>query len=328
MKKIQTTGAAVLVLLTATLFSASGFGASEKKCALERMSEVNLLNEDGVLIPVKIQGKSALMVLHMSTGLSYFFEPAVTEFALARHSLATTRVSAGGITVTEFAAFSSLTLGNINFGKSEFLVYPNKAGLRRYDDLPVVGALGMDVFANVDFELDLAHKKLSVYSQNHCAGQVVYWTGAYSTAKLYKGAIGNLYFAMELDGKKLQATIDTSNQASSLHTDVTKTLYGFDEHSPGTERESSGSGAQDSYYYRAMKMTAPGLAVTNAKIRLRGPEKDCHIVTASYSHQGTGYSVCMGVFPLELGRGILEKLRFYFATKEMIVYFSAADATL
>jgi hypothetical protein len=40
-----------------------------------------------------------------------------------------------------------------------------------------------------------------------------------------------------------------------------------------------------------------------------------------------GYTTCISVHPLTLGRNVLSKLHIYIATKQEVMYFTAADAS-
>jgi hypothetical protein len=111
-----------------------------------------------------------------------------------------------------------------------------------------------------------------------------------------------------------------------LTTDVTKHLYGFDEHSDDIETDQDADGRTRSHY-RAMALTTPGLDVTNSKVELVPRPDLCHLETGWGRDAVAQYSGCMGSeAPLKLGMNVLEKLHLYFATKENVVYFSAADA--
>jgi hypothetical protein len=100
----------------------------------------------------------------------------------------------------------------------------------------------MDVLGNLDFELDFANNKLNFYSHDHCPGRVVYWTNTYSSAPITRGPLGKYYFPIELEGKKVEASISTVNPGTSLPTEVTRRQYGFDEKSPGIETDVSAAG--------------------------------------------------------------------------------------
>jgi hypothetical protein len=60
-------------------------------------------------------------------------------------------------------------------------------------------------------------------------GVVVYWTDNYSSARIKRGPLGSYYFAIELEGKTLQASIPTAVASTTISTEMTRRLYGFDE---------------------------------------------------------------------------------------------------
>jgi hypothetical protein len=236
-------------------------------------------------------------------------------------------LSTGGVALKELANVYELQLGNVKFNKVQFIIYPGTASLEMYNGLPIVGSLSMDMLENVDFELDLAHKKLNLFSQEHCAGKVVYWTNEYASAPIFKSRIGTLYFPMELDGKKVEATFHTADQNSSLSTEITKKVYDFDEKSEDTEKVTAPNGSA-TYFYRAMTISAPGLAINNARLRLdTSSSKGCVPSKRISDTKAAGYTGCMGIYPLTLGRDTLSKLRIYVATKEKMIYYSSANAT-
>ena len=108
---------------------------------------------------------------------------------------------------------------------------------------------------------------------------------------------------------------------------VTRPLFGFDEHSPGNELKQDASG-QEINSFRAMQLTAEGLEVTKVEIRLTPGPRDCKVHTSGGSASAAGYDgPCVGIVPLSLGTGVLEKLHMYFALKEGALYFSTAAAT-
>jgi hypothetical protein len=181
----------------------------------------------------------------------------------------------------------------------------------------------MDVFDRIDFELDLKRKKLNLFSQDRCPGTAVYWSDSFASTRLRResGAFGNLYFEMEINGKKLDATWSPSARLTSLPAQVTKRLFRFDETSPDVEIEDDGVFRR---YIVAMQLTAPGLTATNTRVVLV-PAAQCGDrppVTGSRIAEE-----CRRPQPLMLGRNILEQLRLYFATKERMLYYTAAEPT-
>jgi hypothetical protein len=187
---------------------------------------------------------------------------------------------------------------------------------------PIIGGLGMDVLSTVDFELDIAHGKLNLFSQDHCPGRVVYWGGTVASLPLKRGDFGELYFPIQLDGKTLEAVLFPASSHSALRTDVAQKIYGFDEHSAGNKAITEPDGRTTTY--RLMNVATPAFEVRNASVELR-PQNDKYCVVAHHGSDGAGYDGCRGAHPLLLGIGVLSKLRIYVATKERMLYLSPAD---
>jgi hypothetical protein len=173
----------------------------------------------------------------------------------------------------------------------------------------------------MDLDLDLAHHKLNLFEPSKCAGREVYWSTHYNVVPLRRDAFGNFFFPMELDGRKLEAILTTDSTVSSLSTDVTKRVYGFGKNSSGIETVTDAD-AHTTAQYRAMKLTANGLAVVDEKIRLTDPPSK---TTCRLANKGDaiGYTDCLYRYPLRLGSGVLRRLHVYFATKENMMYFTA-----
>jgi hypothetical protein len=238
-----------------------------------------------------------------------------------------TSTSAGAKgTVVQGAVADALQMGHLRYHDVSFVLvrrggpYPEPT---TFDQRPIVGTLGMDVLSTVDFELDIAHRKLNLFSQDHCPGQVVYWSEPVASIPVKRGDLGELYFPIELDGNTLEAVMWSKWQHSVLRTDVARELYGFDEHSAGNETLTD---ADLTLTYRVMSLTTPAFQVRNAVIVfLPQKNKYCFVVKRGSKDSMTGYDGCMGQHPLQLGLSVLSKLRIYLATKEQMLYLSPAD---
>jgi hypothetical protein len=321
---------AVAVALMASVGNAADSAANkdvENKCALKLLSTIELVGPEGGLVPVTVQSKPALMWLNIGSAGTLINVGAVDMLGLAPRTLNTSsKVKLGDVSVDRFVDVEGLRVGNIGYAKTGFLVNPKEVRLPKFNGVPVIGGIGMDLFANVDIEVDLSRRTLKIFSQDHCPGQVVYWTNQYATTPMLKGRIGEVYFPMELDGKKIEAIFAPLSPTTTLSVDVTKKLYDFDQESYGNEKILTPSG-QTAYYYRAMQMTAPGLVISNARIQLTDPLKQCSLKVRGGESKAAGYRDCSGAYPLRLGQSVMQKMRIYFAMKEETIYYSSADAT-
>jgi len=295
-------------------------------CNLKRLGSVDLTTvNDRIAVSVAVNGHPARMLLDVSdiatTIGSQYAQPLGLKVRLLRSGAT---VNFGPTRITQSAALTSFAVGSVQFSSAEFFLFPSNH-TPSADDEPLIGQLGMDVLGNLDFELDFANNKLNFYSHDHCPGRVVYWTNAYSSAPMTRGPLGNYYFPIELEGKMVEASISTTSPGTSLPTEVTRRLYGFDEKSPGIETETGAAGNAVAHY-RAMALTGSGLTVKNARIELRTvpPGSHCSLRTMGPAR----YEGCTGGEPpLLLGLNVARHLHLYFATKEHVLYFSDAAAS-
>ncbi len=313
-----------LVLAVSCADAATG-SSETKDCRLKQYASVDLEIGDEVSVPVLVNGRSARMQLDLAWSVTRVWRSALADLGMrAHHFHSDVKIDGGAI--NQSAAFKSLVIGALDLGKGSFVVapLPEKRGTSTLPEL-TVGALGMDVFGHVDFELDLAHAKLNLFSQDHCPGAVVYWSRTFASAPLYRGTIGNLYVIMEADGRAIESTFSPNDPWTLLTLDAASRLYGRDSVSPGTPVDADGAFQVNSE--RLMQLSIPGLTIKDAKVIL-APPIDCRLLAtggtadaAAYVHQ------CMGVYPMQLGRNVLQKLRLYFATGENVLYFTAADSS-
>jgi hypothetical protein len=266
------------------------------------------------------------MYLHTGSPVGDVLDDQVRPLQLQRRSVFVGTPSGKKGTVVPGAVADEVQLGHVRVRDVSFVTVlrsPHSEPMT-FEQRPIVGSIGMDVLSTVDFELDIAHGKLNLFSQDHCPGDIVYWSGPVVSIPVKRGELGELYFPVELDGHILDAVMWSRWQHSVLRTDVAREVYGFDEHSAGNERLTD---PDRTLTYRVMSLTTPAFQVRNAVIVLLPQRnKHCFVVKHGSKDSMTGYDGCMGEHPLQLGVSVLSKLRIYFATKEQMLYLSPADA--
>jgi hypothetical protein len=279
--------ALTVLLVFVTLSPAASLHAAEPQdCSLKRYASIDLEESPNghLLVPVTIEGARAFMLLNTDTLASTLSEAAVGRLAIQTHSSSIAAKTPTGETyIPKIATAKQFSIGSAQFKNRDFFVPLNSVisitAQRDYSSAQVIGIIGMDVLANVDVELDLASRKMNLYSQDHCPNNVVYWSNVHDSVPIHLGPRGEFYFPMELDGKKIEATLSTWQATTTLSTDVTKKLYDFDSHSPDVESETDTAGKTIAHY-RAMQLDAVGFKVVNAHITLIDPRiGHCHLGT-------------------------------------------------
>lgn len=291
-------------------------------CPLHQLASLDLEVLEGgqVLVPVTIHKTAGYMFLEIAGPFSSLSQQAVDRLALKKTEIVEgLDIRTDTNRVRHYATASDFTLGGIAYPQENFPILPDSTGVAANDSKGIIGGLGIDLLWSMDLELDLAHRKLNLYEPGHCAGHVVYWASRYDVVPLLRDAFGDFYFPMELDGKKLEAMLSTESSVTTLSTDVTKRVYGFDKDSPGIESQTDGNGKTIAQY-RAMKLTAAGLSVTDEKVRfIDPPHNSCRLAR---KNDAIGYTNCFYRYPLKLGSDVLKKLHVYIATKENLMYFT------
>ena len=308
------------------LLQATSFAAETRACGLKQVASLDLVlaGNSYLLVPVTIQETRAYMALNLASGLSTVTESAVSRFSLKPNSIPDNFTAhAEGKIIQKLVTATPFAMGELRFKGANFWVLPQYEFRADLADAPVVGVLGSDAFARVDIDLDVAHRKLKLFSPDHCPGHAVYWASKYDSAPIRVGWLGEFYFPMQLDGRTLETTLATSSSMTTLHTDATLSLYNFDSHSPDVQTEIDGAG-RTTAQYRAMKLSGEGIEIINARISLvdlpsNSPCRlSAHLGAASYEN-------CRGAHPLSLGQDVISKLHLYIATKEKMLYFTPAN---
>ncbi len=143
----------------------------------------------------------------------------------------------------------------------------------------------------------------------------VYWATEFEVVPLQRNPLGEFFFPIKLDGRKIEATFSTGTSVTTLSTDVTKRVYGFDKDSTGIETQKDSDGMVVASY-RAMKMSTSGLSVIDERVKLVDPPHRCEL-TRKADLIGSG---CLYFYPLRLGNSILEHLHIYIDTKSNVLH--------
>jgi hypothetical protein len=286
-----------------------------------------------ILVPVEYHGQTLWMVLDLGEPLSLLW-PSATESLHLRTARLDDRpdgfkVKIDGQSVTITAAVDSLKIGSYRIARRDFFVDPRARPNESPSDHRVLGSLGISELWPVDFELDLAHRRFNLYSADHCPKAPADWPDRYSRIPMELNELGSVYFPLELDGSKIEAAFSTTSLETSMSTDVSRQVFGFDEHSPRAQVQIDGSGKSYASF-RAKTLAAGDLKLSDVAIRLAPAKKYCTLSnTGTFGDvaefKGRDDHLCYGVYPLVLGRRVIEHLRLYFAIREKVIYVTALE---
>lgn len=318
---------AAMVLLG--LLSQAAMAASPApRCKASLETEVDLHEEpDGnYLVPFVLDGKPVWFRLDTSSSVNVLSQAAVDRLQIKTALIGNrgNTVTVGGRPFTRIANLTTLSLGSHRYTPVIAGILPDNVQFpdEDVDGKPVIGELGTEVLTRTDFELHLAEKKLRLFDQNHCRGVGAYWTSDYAETTFARDAFGGIFIAMSIEGQRVETALSTQSSRTQIDTKVTREAFGFDETSPGIQRDGNGGGE-----YRAMSLRMPGFDIKDVPVRLRDSGSDCGIRQRIDSgSKAYGYGSCLLIYPMRLGRDVLQRMRLYVALKERKVYFTEVAA--
>jgi len=282
-----------------------------------------VVDHGAILLPVRLEGHAGFMVLQLDAGLPWLYPEYLEELGLAGK---THRVeydgSIGSQKVERQVTVKSTVLDKANFTGWEYAVHPEEPGdPPRYAGYPVFGTLSSRFMNVVDMELNLAERRINLFNPNRCSTTPVYWGGAVTAVPLYADATGLLLFQMEVEGTLFEASLNTTGPLSLISDQAVKRYLGFDENSPGVERETI-SGSNEIASFRAMSLTAKGLNIRNTRVLIRGNSK------CIPGGRQRGPVVCrdqFGLAPFSIGTDLMRKLRIYASVADKKIYFTRVE---
>jgi hypothetical protein len=300
---------------------------AQAACDMKQLASVDLeiTPAGGVLVPMQINGHDVWMSLNMSSGMPIIGPQALQMLDLKPIAVEETNLFSNGVRISQQVKVSSLRIGNANF--TDWTLYVNPGQGRPPQMIkgrPSVGVLSA-VFMNVvDMELDIAARKMNLFQQTRCKGGAVYWGGEVTALNLFTDVSGLMYFPMEVDGKRVETSLNTQDRRSLLSERVTQDFLGFKIGSPGvrTETVRAQNGNQVTLGLKEMSLSAKGLDLSGLTITIQGDRAPRCAPTTNRESGGIGYDRCNSIVPMELGTDVLQQLRIYIASKENRIYFT------
>jgi hypothetical protein len=216
-------------------------------CDVQERASVGLTLARGlVLVPVEIDGAQASFVLDTGAARSVVTEAAVKRLGLARDPwVGTTMSGIGGITRRPNVVTRSFSLGGVPLvrqtlhGDTSLTVaqVPSASGSGPLID----GLLGRDYLSVFDLDLNLPERRLTLFQVGGCTGRFLPWQQGYIAIPATMPTESALMLAVDVDGVRLRALLDTGASASLIAAPGMYRL-GLDERGMAADPTVQGSG--------------------------------------------------------------------------------------
>jgi predicted aspartyl protease len=320
----------------ALLMLVSNGPASAEECGpLKIVASVDLRMAAGdraALVPVTLQGQTRYMVLDTGGIMSFITPGTVAELGL--ESVKNPRLrfyDVSGNCVDHTTIVPDFGIGDLKGKNVEFVVSsPTLFGGNK----DIAGILGPGILRFYDVALDVANRKLTLLSQDHCAGKVIYWK-ADAVAAIpmdINKASGHIVVPVQLDGHKLNAMIDTGATNSVLNLNVAESDFGLSPKSgPGMTIVGAlgDRGSSVIYQHTFKSLSFEGITVANPALDII-PDLE-HEKVARSPATGTRFNAPdaeQGLHDMLIGMDVLQHVHLYIAYGEQKLYITPASPSV
>jgi predicted aspartyl protease len=281
-----------------------------------------------VLIPVTLAGKPKRLLVDTGGAMTEITPEVADELQLPRQRTAYQLFDVSGKMSNQYVHVS-LQLGRLSTDNIAMMVAP--PGQKFGDDM-VAGVLAPDVLRHYDVDIDFVAGKFNLLSQDHCEGKVVYWKAdALAVVPMRVMDSGHIMLPVLLDGKEVQAILDTGAANSTLSEPIAESEFGLKPGSPDVPATGTliDRPSATTYHHVFKSLGFEGIAVTNPDIDIipdftkqiaqenATPELGSHIVGVKSNE--TQQSMLLGM-------NILRHFHIYIAYKENRVYITPATS--
>lgn len=277
-------------------------------------------------VPVTIEGVPKLMLLDTGGVFSMITKDAADELKLPRRRAGFDLLNSAGESTNELA-WAGFSLGALKADKLYFVIAPEKQKFS--DDARVAGLLAPDVLKNYDVELDFAKNKMSLLSQDHCPGKVIFWPAA-TVAVVPMSVLdsGHITVPATLDGRSIIALVDTGAYSTTLMLPAAVSEYGLKLGSPDTPKTGELLAGSPSYRHTFTTLGFEGVMVNNPAIDIIPDMNHNKMSDASVPETGSHLNRRSSADTrpsLIIGMDVLRHFHLYIAYKENKLYITPAS---
>lgn len=163
-----------IAVTVGTLAAGTGPTLADASCQLVRITSLGMQTDEagGVYVPMTIAGENANLLIDTGGIVSMLTQSTVKSLSLSTEAVEGVRiVMFGGTPITRYTTAHDIDFGGLKAAHMDFLIVPDGR-------LPpeLNGTLAPDILRAYDDDFDFANAKFTLFSQDHCAGNLAYWT--------------------------------------------------------------------------------------------------------------------------------------------------------
>jgi predicted aspartyl protease len=313
------------MLLACAVFVTFATAAYADDCKLGRIASFDFTENGSIVVPVSIEGTSVRMAIDTGAPLSAIDPNVAHNLKLVQHRIIQGAMfNMSGEPISYIAVLRDLGLGDMHASNVELMVWPSPMT----SDGRIGGILAADLLRHYDVDVDFGWHKLSLFSQDHCPGRVVYWTSDnVAVVPVHVVNSGHVIVPVKLDGQPFDAVLDTGSSTSFLSQEAAYRTYHLAPNSPDVVKvsESGGPGGLPLYRHAFKHLELEGLSIGNPTIAIFENVAKVH-TPAHLGSRIPDTDESGGSTDFILGLSELRHLHLYIAYKEQNLYISPASA--
>src|SRR4051812_22807086 len=179
-------------------------------CRLKQLASFDVtVTRDTMTTPVILNGATRTLEVRLDSSFNTLTTETVKELDLSTKTFSVDGVTVqyGKFEVTQVARVAKVQFGGVSASDVQFLVAPQS-----YYLTGAAGQLGDIFLTKQDFDLDLGHGKLNLFSPDHCPKKVVYWATSSGVTQwpLLQDDVHLMYSPMTLDGEPVLVKLGRS----------------------------------------------------------------------------------------------------------------------
>jgi predicted aspartyl protease len=194
--------------------------ATAQDCRPARLAEMAISLMGNVPIAtVRVNGAPADLLFDTGAERTVLTAAAAKQLGIEPHYEYARRMRS----LDSAVASGDATLRSLDFGTTEFRdvrILVGAVSLPMVDGKPLDGLLGADFFTSFEVDLDLEHRRVTLFEPAPCPTEAPAWRAPYTTIKANLSLHDRLFFPILLDGHKIDALIDTGAQLTTLDTEA------------------------------------------------------------------------------------------------------------
>jgi predicted aspartyl protease len=307
------------IVAAAIAFPVAGFA---QDCHLKQLASLDMSYDHAgrPLVTASLEGQDVKFLIDTAGAFGALNWSSVDSLKLHREHIEALKIyMPNGERAKYLAHGHDLRLGNMVRKEYPFIVLPPE-----YNEPDSIGSIAPDVLSAYDIEFDFAGGKFSVFSQQHCKGQVIYWTKQpYVALPMRVDRENKIYVTAVLDGTSMKALIDTGSDATWMsQTQASAVLRRPLRESELLHVGTGASRGLDEYRYAFKSLAIGGIAVQNPDITIVTDKLSTVREPDEIDRNGAD---SLHEPSLTLGASTLKKLHLYIAYSEQVLYATGAD---